>query len=131
MAVNYLFDTNPVIYYLGGIVLNERALEKIESIYQKGSNISLITKLELLGYNFTDTSNEKLTQEFVDKSVIYPIDADTEVEIIKLRKSYKIKLPDAIIAATAIINNFTLLTGNITDFKNIASLKTVNPFDWQ
>jgi hypothetical protein len=60
MAVNYLFDTNIIIYYLGGLALSETAFDKLDNICQSGSNLSVITKLELLGYNFTSASNEKL-----------------------------------------------------------------------
>ena len=49
---------------------------------------------------------------------------------IEICKQHKIKLPDAIIAATALVNNFTLVTRNIDDFKNIAGLKTINPYNF-
>lgn len=39
------------------------------------------------------------------------------------------KTPDAIIAATALANDFTLITRNIKDFKNIEGFKLVNPHD--
>jgi len=39
------------------------------------------------------------------------------------------KLPDAIIAATAIFHNFTLLTRNVDDFKNISFLHILNPWE--
>jgi len=46
-----------------------------------------------------------------------------------IRKQYKIKLPDAIIAATARIYNLTLLTRNTKDFQEISGLLTINPWD--
>ena len=48
---------------------------------------------------------------------------------IEIRKHYRIKLPDAVIAATALVNNFTLLTRNIVDFKHIENLNVVNPHE--
>ena len=48
---------------------------------------------------------------------------------IDVRRLYKIKLPDAIIAATVLTNNFTLITGNTKDFKNIKGLKVIHPGD--
>ena len=50
---------------------------------------------------------------------------------IEIRKSYRIKLPDAIIAATAFVHNLTLLTRNISDYKNIEELSVINPHDCQ
>lgn len=45
----------------------------------------------------------------------------------KLRKNKKNKTPDAIIAATALAHNFTIITNNEKDFKNIEGLKVINP----
>lgn len=130
MVVNYIFDTNTVIYFLSNTSLNDNALEKLDKICAQGQHISIITKLELLGYNFSSFDNESLTKEFIAKSTVYAINEQVEEETIKLRKSYKIKLPDAIIAATAIVNKLTLITRNTIDFKPIVELKTVNPFEW-
>jgi predicted nucleic acid-binding protein len=49
--------------------------------------------------------------------------------VIELRKKNKTKLPDAIIAATALELGLTLITRNIGDFKNIPNLKSINPWD--
>ena len=47
----------------------------------------------------------------------------------ELRKAYRIKLPDAIIAATALVYDLTLLSRNIADFSNINGIKIVNPWE--
>ncbi len=47
-------------------------------------------------------------------------------QCVKIRRSRKIKTPDAIIAATAIINNLTLITSD-GGFENIQGLKVINP----
>jgi predicted nucleic acid-binding protein len=46
-----------------------------------------------------------------------------------IRKAHRIKLPDAIIAATAIVYDLTLLSRNLSDFGGIADLKIINPWD--
>ena len=46
-----------------------------------------------------------------------------------IRKKHKIKLPDAIIAATSIVYDLTLVSRNISDFKTIEGLKLINPWD--
>jgi len=66
---------------------------------------------------------------FVDKSFIYPINQAVTNQCIWLRQHYKIKTPDAIIAATAIVHSLTLLTRNTDDFKKIDGLNLVNPFE--
>ncbi len=47
---------------------------------------------------------------------------------IDIRKNYKTKLPDAIIAATALVYGLTLLTRNTADFKNILNFVLIDPY---
>ena len=47
---------------------------------------------------------------------------------ITLRKGHRIKLPDAIIAATALSHNLIIITNNEKDFENIKGLKFINPY---
>lgn len=54
---------------------------------------------------------------------------DTNVAI-EIRKKHRIKLPDAIIEATAVRYQLTLIARNTEDFKNIIGLETVNPWFW-
>ena len=54
---------------------------------------------------------------------------DIVEKTIEVRRTYKIKLPDALIAATSIINNLALVTSNIKDFKTISDLVVLKPGD--
>lgn len=128
--MKYLLDSNIVIYFLGGIELSGYAIGKIDDICKESQNLSVISKLELLGFNFASISNERETEQFVDKSHIYFISPEIEKETIRIRKAVKVKLADAIIAATCIAHDFTLLTRNVVDFNQIKGLKMENPFDW-
>jgi predicted nucleic acid-binding protein len=47
---------------------------------------------------------------------------------IRIRREKSIKLPDAVIAATCLVYNFTLVTRNQRDFKGIDRLNIYNPF---
>jgi predicted nucleic acid-binding protein len=47
---------------------------------------------------------------------------------IELRKAYKIKLPDAIIAATALVNKLTLISRDTNDFRKVKGLKVIAPY---
>jgi predicted nucleic acid-binding protein len=89
----------------------------------------VIVKIEVLGYNDLP---EKLIilEEFLSLSNVYQLtDAVTE-KTIQLRRSYRgLKLGDALIAATALVNNFVLITRNTKDFHQIIGLKVINPYD--
>ena len=90
-------------------------------------NVSIITKIEVMGFNTTANQYRILT-DFMNDASVYELTDEVANVCITLRKKYKTKLPDAIIAATALVSGFSLLTRNISDFKNIKDLKVVNPY---
>ena len=51
------------------------------------------------------------------------------MKTIELRKNYKLKLGDAIIAATALVYNLKIITRNTTDFKLIEGIHTINLYE--
>jgi predicted nucleic acid-binding protein len=127
MGTNYLIDTNIAIYLLNGS-LNENALRFIEPIINDVYNLSVITKIELLGFAFPDTDKLSDTKNFINDGILIALNDDIVEQTITLRQLYKIKMPDAIIAATAIVYNYTLLSRNDKDFVQIVGLKYLNPF---
>ncbi len=124
----YLIDTNVAIEYIGE-VLSESSLKKLDTIIDRKFSISVINKIELLG--FADiTENEELKfQELIDAADIINLGEDIIHRTIKVRRQFKIKLPDAIIAATALVNNLALITRNTKDFDKIEGLDIINPLD--
>jgi predicted nucleic acid-binding protein len=122
----YLIDTNVAIGYLGG-KMPLAALDFLDQIIDSTPNISIITKIELLGYNALPPESE-LLGKLIDASIIIELNRDVVDATILIRKQRKIKIPDAIIAASALELDFTLLTRNVEDFKGISGLKVVNPW---
>jgi predicted nucleic acid-binding protein len=92
--------------------------------------ISVITRIELFA-NTKITEQEKLTLEsFVYMSTVYEtINRDIVGHAIFIRQQYRTKLPDAMIAATALTYDLTLVSRNISDFKNIVGLKVIDPYN--
>jgi len=62
---------------------------------------------------------------FIENAEILNLDEEIILETIAIRKKYTVKLPDAIIAATCIVNNYQLLTNNTKDFAKITGLSTM------
>ncbi|WP_394752364.1 type II toxin-antitoxin system VapC family toxin [Crenothrix sp.] len=89
--MQYLIDTNIVIYYFNGLTNDGRIGEHL---YQKAQ--AFISHANVFG----------LVQSVVDKTIV-------------LRQHHKIKMPDAIIAATALVHGFGIATNNIDDFKRL------------
>ena len=120
-----LLDSNILIY------LSKKQL-KLSSFSKPGDklSISVITYMEVLGYPFTSQREEKLIKSICDSLQVVFIDQKIVNEVIRIRKSAKIKLPDAIIAASAIVNHSELITNNTADFIIPGNqLKIINPFD--
>lgn len=123
----YLLDTNIVIYYLKA-ALPPKAMQLLHTIVDEQPILSIIAKIELLGFVSRNKEEQGITNLFVESSLILNLDEAIVSQTIALRKQHHIKLPDAIIAATAIVHNLTLLTRNITDFSRIQNLKLIDPY---
>lgn len=124
---NYLLDTNILIYYLAGDI-PKKELDKIKNILNKSFNISIITKIELLGWDKHSPEGYKLAEEFIEFASVLNITDEISDLTIKIKKNSKIKLPDAVIAATCLNDNLILVTRNDKDFKDIQDLEIYNPF---
>ena len=124
----YLLDTNTIIHYLNAS-LPPSAMLFMHIVVDEQSNISVISKIETLGYNFTDVAEKNIMEAFVNASTVLPINDDVVNQTIAIRKSRKIKLPDALIAATAMVYNFTILTNNTADFKDINGITCIDPWE--
>ncbi len=121
----YLIDTNAVIDYLGKKLL-AAGMDYMNSIIDAGPNVSVITKIEVLGFNTLDEHYSILTS-FMDDATVLDLSDNIVNLSIDIRKKYKTKLPDAIIAATALVYDLTLISRNKADFKNIEGLQIVDP----
>jgi predicted nucleic acid-binding protein len=85
-----------------------------------------LTQIELLSWK-TDATTEHKVKDFINDSVILNISPDIIDYCVSLRRKIKIKTPDAIIASTALVNGYILITNNEKDFKNVKGLKIINP----
>jgi len=124
-------DTNAIIDYTSGLY-PEKGLDFMDNIVNTEINISIINKIEALSFSPKNDIQRKcfeLVKDFVDEANIINLSESIVNKTIELRKEFKIKLPDSIIAASALINDFTLITRNTDDFKNIIKLNIINPYD--
>ncbi len=126
MGQRYLMDTNVLIDYTA-LRLPQSASDFVENLFDNDFLMSVIAKIELLGYNDLPHKMSVL-EEFVETATILPLEEPVIQRTIELRRRYKkLKLGDAIIAATALVHNLTLLSRNISDFKNINGLTVIDP----
>jgi predicted nucleic acid-binding protein len=126
MVTRYLIDTSIASKYMDGL-LSEKGFEFMDSVFEVESNISIITKIELLSWVTEEKSLFQQVAIFVEDSTIYQLSEEIALKTIQLRRKYKLKTPDAIIAATAIIHKLTVLTDNERDFRALKGVKISNP----
>ncbi len=124
--MGYLIDSNAVIDYLSASLPIDGMIW-LGNIINESPIISVMTKIEVLGFkNGIDT--ETLLNSFIDDCVVIPLSEETIDKTIEIRKQHKIKTPDAIIAASAMVLNLTLISRNVNDFKRIKGLKVLDPW---
>jgi len=130
MGEKYLIDTDAVIWYLNNSYA-QPATSFLDEVLDEESSISFITRIELLVWDFSSQEYAAVFENFVRDSAVLGINEDIIQSAITVRKNAKIKLPDALIAATAIVNNYTLISNNEKDFSKVVSLeiglKYMNP----
>ena len=122
----FLIDTNVISDYFSSS-FPKSGMQLMDFVIDEIPNISVISQIELLCWK-TDAVNEQKVKDFIADSVIFNITINVIAHCVSIRRSKKIKTPDAIIAATAMANGYTLITNNEKDFANITGLKIINPY---
>jgi predicted nucleic acid-binding protein len=120
-------DTNIVIYYLDNQIPSNH-LEQVRHIFRTSFQISTITKIEILGWNrLTEAEKERL-EGFLSAAQVFYIGEAIEQKAIELKQAKRIATPDAVIAATALVYNLTIVTRNEKDMEKVEGLRIYNPF---
>lgn len=125
--MKYLLDTNILIYY-GADKIPEEEVGKIEGILEEDFNVSTITKIEFLGWQFADEKAYHRAREFIGMANILPLNEEVADGAIAIRRMSNIKLPDAVIASTCLCHNLILVTRDQKDFTSVEELTVYNPF---
>lgn len=123
MEIEFLLDTNIIIYHLNG---DEIASNFIDNHFDRTA-ISFITYIEVLSFPFETEELENQVRQLMNSFKKISITEEVEEETIQIKRLKKIKLPDAIIASISKIRQFTLVTRNEKDFKNL-NIAVLNPF---
>lgn len=120
----YTFDTNAIIYYLNEdpavVAVLEPLLAQDIALF-----VSVVTELELLSYgSLTDEDMVEITQ-LLTSLVVFPLESRLAHLAAALRRQYRLKTPDSVVAATALLTRTTLVTRNVQDFHGIAGLSVL------
>ena len=114
-GIEYVADTNALIYLLSG----NRCMEPFLSAPLLAS---VISEMELLSFPDMRENEEKVIRSCLNACTVLPLNTSVKETAISLRRKYRMKLPDAIVAATAVAYGIPLLTAD-KGFSKIAELR--------
>lgn len=104
IVTRYLLDTNILLYWLG---------DRLQSPLPQGYYFtSIISEIELLSYHGLDSQVEQQIRSLLNTIEVVGIDQRIKELTIALRKTYRLKLPDSIVVATASSLGATSLTND-------------------
>ncbi|TAE23529.1 MAG: type II toxin-antitoxin system VapC family toxin [Cytophagales bacterium] len=126
MGERYLLDTSCISKALSN-AFPTNGLAFMQTVFDSEINYSVIVRIELLSFKPDTTSQKEGIAAIIASGYEFPLTEAVIDRTIKIRRGIKIRLPDAIIAATALVYNLTLLADNDADFKRVSGLKYINP----
>jgi predicted nucleic acid-binding protein len=124
---SYLVDSNAIIDHRMNRIPAEN-LAFIERVFTQEFQISVAVEIEILGFNGEPQEMAEM-EGYISRATVFQLDKPVIKRTIDLRRRYKLKLGDAIIAATALEHDLTLITHNVADFKRVDGLIILNPYD--
>ena len=116
-GIDFLADTNFVIHLNDGNPL-------VEPFLDFDFGVSFISEIELLGAFSISKIKKAQLNDILNDCTILEMNSEIKEICIKIRQQYKMKVPDAIIAATAIFFNLPLITSD-QDFEKIKEIDLI------
>ena len=124
----YLLDTNILIYYFN----DDPAVQPIFEEIQAGDAVGFycpISWVELLCYPNLTEAEANLMREFLRTLSCASLTEVVLDRAAEIRRNYRVRLADALIAACALVESCTLVTRNVEDFRRVDGLSILNPFE--
>ena len=128
MGLNLLYDTNVFIYHLNDSLINKNFFDP-DYIYKNNIYLSGITRIELLSFPQLSKQEEKVINRFLSEFQIIPLTKEIEDISIKIRKESKMRIPDAIIIATAKFMKAKIVTADNAIIKYFKQKDVINPLN--
>ncbi len=111
-----MLDTNIVLYLLSG----DKTL--VSLLAKRRIYLSFITELELLGFHELSRADQQHINNFIGECTVIDINASIKKRVTAIQRKSKLKLPDAIIAATADYLGIPLISAD----KKLKAVKNIS-----
>ena len=120
----FTIDTNILVYYGTG---EKSVREFVINNLERDTVFFLPTIAVVEFFSFPDLTMQDrvIFQSFISDFRLISLDLDISFWAAHLRRNHKLKLADAVIAATAIFTGSTLLTRNTRDFQKVSNLSVL------
>lgn len=118
MALNYVIDTNVALYFLTGRMVSPMPAGNLL--------LCVVSEIELLSFKNLSIDEENSIKQFIKEVTVLGITNPIKSETIRVRKEFGLRLPDAIIAATALVHHASLLSHD-KQFSKVKGLQLVAP----
>lgn len=126
MGPDFLIDTSAASKFLKG-QFPSPGIRRMKQLVDEGSVISFVTQIELLSWPLEDATTLSRINEFLEGSKIIGLSEEIIQLTAEIRRDFGLKLPDALIAATAQVLRTTLVADNDRDFLRVPGLDYFNP----
>lgn len=118
-------DNNAISNFFSGH-FTKSGMDFMADVIDQKPVISLITEIEALSWISPDKKKEQIVKAFVKEATVLSLTPAVVAQCISIRRRQKIKTPDAILAATAIVHHLTLITSD-SDSKHVQGLQIIDP----
>ncbi|KPQ20169.1 MAG: toxin-antitoxin system COG1487 family toxin component [Algoriphagus marincola HL-49] len=124
-----VWDTNAIIFFLQDLLPESSKLSLFKELNRRDQYYSIITEIELLSWKRLTEKEKLVISDFLSHFRKIELSEEVKDETIRIRKKLNIKIPDAIIAASALVQGQELLTHNQKDFEKVKGLRIFNPME--
>ncbi len=121
----FLIDNNALSNFFSG-QFSEIGMNFMAEVLDQSPLISVVTEIEALSWICPDKNKELIIKSFIQDATVLALSPIVVEQCVKIRRSRKIKTPDAILIATALTHRLTLVTSD-NDFNGIPELKIIDP----
>lgn len=125
MLTTTLFDSSAVILYFNDALAEESVAVMKQAIDNGSGAISVVTRAEVLAW--PSHTAQSIQQALAGMAGFAQLGVDTRIadEAARIRRESNLKLPDALIAATALLHGLPVVTANARDFERVATLQVI------